>query len=189
MTIPAKYEPLHQGALAALRETLKHLPTAYLSLASMFREVCERPEAHWPHPVYLLDEDDLEAGGGLNDAQLVGWQFLAKADGTRAYAIEVQGSLKGKDCRFAKLSHGSFVDGLSRALDNPDLQEMLSTGATQLAVLVVSELDTQAVWFRAPNPVQEFLFAPTSNFLNPWPAIYGSKQFEEALRKEALRVD
>ncbi|MBI3423437.1 MAG: hypothetical protein HY011_10915 [Acidobacteria bacterium] len=190
MTIPPLYLPLHQGAAAAVRDTLAHLPTVYLSLASMFREVCNDPEAHWPHPVYLMNEDDLLAGDGLNTARLVGWQFLAKAAGGRAYAIEVQGGLAGKDCRFANLAHGPFVDGLCQALENPDLQEQLSSGSAQLAVLVLSELGTQAAWFRTTNPAQGFLFVvqKVSDVLRPWPAFYTVKQFEEALRQEVQRA-
>lgn len=190
MTIPPLYQPLHQGALAAVRDTLDHLPTVYLSLASMFRAVCNNPETHWPHPVFVLDDDDLLAGSGLGAAQLVGWQFLAKADSARAYAIEVQGGLDAKDCRFANLEHGPLVDGLCHALKDADLQERLSSGSAQLAVLVVSELGTQAAWFRTANPRQDFLFVLQKvSELNPWPAIYTVKQVEEALRKEAHRVN
>ena len=190
MTVPPLYQPLHQGALAALRETRDHLPTVYLSLASMFRAVCDAPAAHWPHPVFVLDDDDLLAGSGLGAVQLVGWQFLAQADSARAYAIEVQGELDGKHCRFANLEHGPFVDGLCQTLTDADLQERLRSGSAQLAVLVVSELGTKAAWFRTANPRQDFLFVLQKVAdLNPWPAIYTVKQFEEALRKEAHRVN
>ncbi len=173
-----------------MRETLAHLPTGYLSLAGMFREVCNDPEAHWPHPVFVLDDDELLAGNGLNAAQLVGWQFLAKAAGARAYAIEVQGRLDGKDCRFANLAHGPFVDGLCQTLENPDLQEQLRDGGAQLAVVAVSELGVQAAWFRTANPAQSFLFVlqKVSDALRPWPAFYTVKQFEEALRQEVQRA-
>lgn len=190
MTVPPLYLPLHQGALAAVRETLDHLPTVYLSLAGMFRAVCADPDAHWPHPVFVLDDDELLAGNGLKAAFLTGWEFLAKADGARAYALEVQGSLDGKDCRFANLAHGPFVSGLCQTLENPDLVEQLNSGDLHLSVLEVGELGIQAVWMRPANPLQGYLFVlqQAAAALHPWPVVYSVKQFEEALRTEAQRA-
>lgn len=184
MNVPPIYQALHQGAAAALHETLANLPTAYLSLASMFREVCADPDAHWPHPLFLLNTNDLQTDGALSEVQLVGWQFLAKADGERAYAIEIHGDLNGNHCQMARLAHGPFVDSLWQALNNPDLLELLNASGKYLALLIVSELDTQFAWIRALNPTQEFLFALP--LVSDFPTLYQVKQFEEAMRKELL---
>lgn len=189
MTVRPQHQELHAAALQALQDAIDHLPPAYAHLAHMLRDVHDHPEQHWPHPVYLVDLDDLAVADGLSQAQLVGWRYLAQTDGNRNYAIEVQGEPDGANCQFAKMDQGPLVDGIYQVLAEPKLRQRVTAGELQFSVLIINEMDTLAVWLRAQDPAQEIIAAipPVPAYLQPWPAVYTVEQFQDALRNEARR--
>ncbi len=186
MTVPPQHQQLHQAALAALQAVVDNLPPPYAGMAQMLRNVHDHPEQHWPHAVYLLDLEELHPTDGLSEAQLVGWQYLAKAEGNRNYAIEVQGGPDGADCQFSKIDRGPLIDGMCQALSDPALLRQMADNQLRLAVLHISELDTLAVWLQADEPERELILTipPAPATLKPWPAVYTIKQFQAALWDE-----
>lgn len=183
MTVPPKHQKLHQAALQALEDAADNLPTAYAGMAQMLRSVREHPEQHWPHAVYLLDLDEIDPTDGLNEAELVGWQYLVRAERNRNYAIEVIGEPDGNDCRFSRIDRGPRIDGMCQALSDPALLRQIADDQLRLAVLHISEFDTLAVWLQADNVERELVLTmpPALPMLKPWPTVYTVKEFQEAL--------
>ena len=87
---------------AGLDEIITDFDLSQLSLAA-------------PHPVYLLEYDDLPMGG-LDAATKTGWRYLVLHRGSVVAAAEVELQRQGTVMQFAGINVGPNVDGFLRAV-------------------------------------------------------------------------
>ena len=84
------YQTPPDESLKALRATAETMPKTYARIANMLRDVHERPDEHWPHPVYVVGLKAMASEKeGLSGARLAGWRYLVKFEGARNHAVEV----------------------------------------------------------------------------------------------------
>ena len=185
-----KYQTPPDESLKALRATVETMPKTYDRIANMLRDVHERPDEHWPHPVYVVGLKAMASEKeGLSGARLAGWRYLVKLEGARNHAVEVQQDADGSNHRFSELDKGPFIDGMCRVLEEKGLDEKTDAGVLKLSVVRINTMGVFALWLQAddPNKEQVIAISPTPPYLKPWPQTYTVEQFQAALRDEAKR--
>jgi hypothetical protein len=185
-----KYQTPPEESLKALQAMAEIMPKTYDRLANMLREVYERPDEHWPHPIYVVGLRAMASEKeGLSGARLAGWRYLVKLEGERNHAVEVQQDADGATHRFSELDKGPFIDGMCRVLQEKGFDEERDASALKLSVVRINTMGVFALWLQADDPNNDRVIAisPTPPYLNPWPETYTVAQFQAALRDEAKR--
>lgn len=185
-----KYQTPPEESLKALQAMAEIMPKTYDRLANMLREVHERPDEHWPHPIYVVGLKAMASEKeGLSAARLAGWRYLVKFEGARNHAVEVQQDADGSNHRFSELDKGPFIDGMCRVLEEKGLDEKTDDSALKLSVVRVNTMGVFALWLQADDPNKDRVIAisPTPPYLKPWPETYTVAEFQAALRDEARR--
>ncbi len=149
----------------------------------MLQDICDHPEAHWVHPIYVAGLSDLTSKSGLNEAQIAGWRYLARMEGNRNYGVELELKSEKGDYTFAELDKGPFLDGMFKVLEDEDISGKIAAGLLKPAVLRINAMGVFAVWLRAEKPSKEIIIVmpPAPSYLEPWPARYTVKRFQTIL--------
>jgi hypothetical protein len=185
-----KYQTPPEESLKALQAMVEIMPKTYDRLANMLRDVYERPDEHWPHPIYVAGLNKMASEEeGLSRARLAGWRYLVKFEGDRNHAVEVQQDADGSNHRFSELDKGPFIDGMCRVLEEKGADEEMDGSALKLSVVRINAMGVFALWLQADDPNKDRVIAisPTPPYLKPWPETYTVAEFQDALRDEARR--
>lgn len=171
------------ASIQAMREAMKNLPEVYRQLIG---DVLAAPGRRWPHPVYVVGLADLAATHALKRAALIGWRFLAQAEGDRNYAVEVQREEGETGHVWTELDKGPYIDGLRRVLEDPQIARQIGRTVVRPAMLRAGAMGLCAVWLRAEPSAGDVIIPipPAPRCLQPWQT-YSVAQFEDALRSQA----
>ncbi|MGJ6969436.1 hypothetical protein ACSDR0_46880 [Streptosporangium sp. G11] len=106
-------------------------------------------EVSTPHRVYALLVRDIEAGGGLEAAQPVGWRFLLESGGNVLAGAEVS---ETPERTFPPTFYrGSSVGATATAVKAARALPQLQLAKFDLRLLRIPELYQMALWLHAPN--------------------------------------
>lgn len=132
------------------RSKLGHVARAGGGGPKLLGEVApEDVEVSTPHQVFVLGPDDIEADGGLERAQPVGWRFLLESGGNVIAGAEVS---ETPERTFPpSFYRSSSVGATATAIKAARALPQLEAAGFDLRLLRIPELYQMALWLHSPH--------------------------------------
>ncbi|MEU4780409.1 hypothetical protein [Micromonospora sp. NPDC023633] len=109
----------------------------------------ENLDLNTPHQVFTLGLDVVTAGGGLDQAQPVGWRFLVVDGGQLIASAETAEKPDGTH-EVAQFTEGPFVAATDKALKIAHRLPQVAAASFELRLLRVPALYVMALWLHSP---------------------------------------
>ncbi|MGE5342880.1 MAG: hypothetical protein ACM3SY_15510 [Candidatus Omnitrophota bacterium] len=167
--------------LKAFEDGIKFFPE---SDQGQFIHSAEPDPEKMPHPIYVLNPEDIVSGDGFANARLIGWRQLV--DG---HALEVYVNEQGEET-FAGMNQGKHMDDMIHKLRVMKHHTRVKHSDFDVAVITIPALYTMALWLRARKPEEDLIIpvGPTHPKLSNDPrTIFTPGEFLELLKEDAAK--
>jgi hypothetical protein len=131
---------------AAFSDARDALPSDDSPFAGLLSTLASDPQAGLPHPVYVIDDDDLLEHRGLDAAALAGWRFLSPPSDQHEFALECYGGDSDHPLEFALINDGPFVAATRAALEALEQSTDLPDREFEVRLLKQAPLYLMALW-------------------------------------------
>lgn len=190
--MPVQYTTPPATSLQALQEAADRMSkhTLHTRLAARLQQTHDHPLDHAPQAIYTVDLKALAAGQGLEEAALVGYEYLAGQDGDDTYAIEVYYHPRRQQHQLGSFRRRPFAAGMPELLGDAEFQRRFADATYTPSLLLINALQLRALWLRAEDsaPQAVIVLPPAPAYLKPWPEGYTPEQLHEAVREAAART-
>lgn len=109
----------------------------------------EQLDLSTPHQVFTLGLDVIGSGGGLDQAQPVGWRYLVESDGQLIASAETTPSADGIQ-EVSQFTEGPYVAETDKALKAVRKLPQLAAAGFELRLLRIPALYVMALWLHGP---------------------------------------
>lgn len=171
-------------SLAALSSALKDMmPTDAAALESMVGG--NQAMSELPHEIQNVGLDALASGGGIKEAETVGWRYLPSA--LPEAAVEVLSDAAGGNHTFSEINRGPYVEATRETLASARSHPQIEKGEYRVTLLRIPALYVMALWFHATDDGDDLVFVipPMPQELSTGKAGYSIEEFNAVLQEMA----
>jgi hypothetical protein len=109
----------------------------------------DRLDLSTPHQVFTMGLEDITSGGGLDNAQPVGWRYLVEEGGQLLASAETTHGPDGTH-EVSQFNEGPFVAETDKAVKAVRKLPQLAAAGFELRLLRIPALYVMALWLHGP---------------------------------------